>query len=340
MVCQIDTYIYFKISKEKYCLSNIIYIHIYLSYVIYDIYIILFIKIENYKHKYIINDPLKLFSISAIVLCHSLYIFSIFFYNMFLSSVISYGLITHNSFLTLRKLSKKLLFCFCHGFSSSSSTSTKMKNNNKLSVRNQTRFKKSFLLLREKTILKKALELSILCDNDICVIHYDREGNLVNAYPEDQSQVKDILQRYNNLSDREKIKKNTNLSQFYNKKLVDEKRRSLTDAEERKRFTKKVGAFKGSLEDKLQIVKDRVRDLLYSQDHQTEPDQSPCLDVIGDHVSASSDQYLLGPASCATDASNHESKFSVFLFNHETATFTQLPNSASSSFDQGLIGTY
>ncbi|KAG2242134.1 hypothetical protein Bca52824_096022 [Brassica carinata] len=241
-----------------------------------------------------------------------------------------------------------------------------MKNNNKLSVRNQTRFKKSFLLLRE-TILKKALELSILCDNDICVIHYDREGNLVNAYPEDQSQVKDILQRYNNLSDREKIKKNTNLSQFYNKKLVDEKRRSLTDAEERKRFTKKVGAFKGSLEDKLQIVKDRVRDLLYSQDHQTEPDQSPCLDVMSQQnhnfpgsssgfffpnelsdpwmnfmviMSASSDQYLLGPASCATDASNHESKFSVFLFNHETATFTQLPNSASSSFDQGLIGTY
>ncbi|RID57009.1 hypothetical protein BRARA_F00416 [Brassica rapa] len=252
-----------------------------------------------------------------------------------------------------------------------------MKNNNKLSVRNQTRFKKPFLLLREKTILKKALELSILCDNDIFVIHYDREGDLVNTYPEDQSQVKDILQRYNNLSEREKIKKNTNLSQFYNKKLVDEKRRSLTDAEERKRFTKKVGEFKGSLEHKLQIVKDRVRDLLYSQ--------STCLDVMseqnhnfpasssgfffspnelydprmnftphdldqqqsftsllmsGDHLSASTDQYHLSPASCATDSSNHESKFSVFVFNHETATFTQLPNSASSSFDQGLIGTY
>ena len=220
---------------------------------------------------------------------------------------------------------------------SSSSTSTKMKNNNKLSVRNQTRFKKSFLLLREKTILKKALELSILCENEICVIHCDREGNLVNTYPEDQCQVKDILKRYNRLSDREKIKKNTNLSQFYNKKLVDEKRRSLTDAEERKRFTKKVGAFKGSLEDKLQIVKDRVRDLLYSQ---TGSQSFTNLLMSGDHVSASSDQYLLGPASCATDASNHESKFSVFLFNHETATFTQLPNSASSSFDQGLIGTY
>ncbi|XP_033134039.1 agamous-like MADS-box protein AGL53 [Brassica rapa] len=164
----------------------------------------------------------------------------------------------------------------------SSSTSTKMKNNNKLSVRNETRFKKSFLLLREKTVLKKALELSILCDNDICVIHYDREGNLVNTYPEDQCQVKDILERYNRLSDREKIKKNTNLSQFYNKKLVDEKRRSLTDAEERKKFTKKVGEFKGSLVDQLLVLQDRARYLLYSQDHQTKPDQSRCLAAMSE----------------------------------------------------------
>ncbi|KAG2314376.1 hypothetical protein Bca4012_065044 [Brassica carinata] len=250
----------------------------------------------------------------------------------------------------------------------SSSSTTKMKKNNKLYVRNQTRFKKSFLLAREKTILKKALELSILCDNQICVIHYDRDGNLVNTMPEDQSQ------------------KNTNLSQFYNKKLVDENRRSLTDAEERKRFTKKVGEFKGSLEDKFHIF----RDLLYSQDHQTEQDQSPFLDVMfqenhkassygffpandfssslieedplmnfcpqdldqqqsfsdllmsGDHVSTITDQYLLSPASSSTVCSfnHHQSKFSVFLFNHETASFTQLPNSASSSFDQGLIGSY
>ena len=56
----------------------------------------------------------------------------------------------------------------------------------------------------------------------------------------DLSQVKDILERYRNLSDREKIKKNTNLSQFYNKKPVDEKRRSLTDAEVRKKFGLKL----------------------------------------------------------------------------------------------------
>ncbi|CAN7132469.1 unnamed protein product [Brassica rapa subsp. narinosa] len=265
----------------------------------------------------------------------------------------------------------------------SSSTSTKMKNNNKLSVRNETRFKKSFLLLREKTVLKKALELSILCDNDICVIHYDREGNLVNTYPEDQCQVKDILERYNRLSDREKIKKNTNLSQFYNKKLVDEKRRSLTDAEERKKFTKKVGEFKGSLVDQLLVLQDRARYLLYSQDHQTEPDQSRCLaamseqnhnfsapssgffphndfssslidevdplmnfcppvidNLVSDHQqqigSSLTNLLMSGDASTPAGSSNHQSKFSMFLFNHETATFTQLPNSVSSSFDQGL----
>ncbi|KAF8105882.1 hypothetical protein N665_0152s0018 [Sinapis alba] len=252
------------------------------------------------------------------------------------------------------------------------------KKNTKLSVRNQTRFKKSFLLLREKTILKKALELSVLCENEICVIHYDREGNLVNTYLEDQCQVKDIVQRYNSLSEREKLKKNTNLSQFLNKKLVDEKRKALTDAEEHKKLGKKVGEFKGSLEDKLHILHDRVRHLLCSQTT-TEQDQSPCLAVTSqqnhndfssscsqieedplmnysphdldqqqslmnllmsgdEHVSTSTDQYLLSPASSAT--LNHQSKFSVFLFNHETATFTQLPNSVTSSFDQGLIGTY
>ncbi|KAJ4917509.1 AGAMOUS-like 53 [Raphanus sativus] len=244
-------------------------------------------------------------------------------------------------------------------------------------------------------MLKKALELTVLCDNKICVLHYDRDGNLVSTMPEDQSQVTDILDKYRNLSDGEKLKKSTNLSQFYNKKLVDEKKRSLTDAEERKKFTKKVGDFKGSLLDQFRILEDRVRHLRYSQDHhhQTQQDQSPFLDVTsqenhnfpeassygffpandfssslieedplmnfiphdldqqesftnllmsGDHVSTITDQYLPSPASSSAvcSSNHHQGKFSVFLFNHETATFTQLPNSASSSFHQGLIGTY
>ncbi|KAF3524658.1 hypothetical protein F2Q69_00046483 [Brassica cretica] len=210
----------------------------------------------------------------------------------------------------------------------------------------------------------------------------DPDGNLVNTYPENQCQVKDILKRYNRLSDREKIKKNTNLSQFYNKKLVDEKRRALTDAEERKKFTKKVGDFKGSLQDQFLILQDRACDLLYSQDHQTEPDQSRCLaamseqnhnfpapssgffphndfsfslidedplmkfcppvidNLVSDYQqqigSSLTNLLMSGDASTRAGSSNDRSKFSMFLFNHETATVTQLPNSVSSSFDQGL----
>ncbi|CAH8359160.1 unnamed protein product [Eruca vesicaria subsp. sativa] len=242
-------------------------------------------------------------------------------------------------------------------------------NNDKLSVRNKTRFKNTNLITRQKTILKKALELSILCDNEICVIHYDREGNLVETYPEEQSKVEDILGSYNSLGDREKLKKNTNLSQFCNKKLVDEKKRSLTNAEEHNKFTKKVGEFEGSLVDQFHILQDRMINII-------RPQPSPSLDVISEkdhnfpassgftlandldqqqqetrsvmnllmsgdhHVSASTDQqYLLSPPSSSSSTAcslNQQSKFSVFVFNHETATFTQLPNSVSSRFDQGL----
>lgn len=298
-----------------------------------------------------------------------------------------------------------------HSFSSSSST--KM-NNNKLSVRNKTRFKNTNLITRQKTILKKALELSVLCESETCVIHYDREGNFVEAYPEDQCQVKDILERYSRLSDQEKLKKQTNLSQFCNKKLLDEKRRSLTDAEERKKFTKKVGEFEGSLVDQFRILQDRFRDLHQDQSpfldvmpeknlnfptsssdfvlandfssslihedplmnsgpHDLDQQQetrslSPFLDVMseqnlnfptsfspydldqqqesgsltnlltsGDHHVSANQNHLIPPASCSTACSlNQQSKFSVFVFNHETATFTQLP----SSFNHGLIGSY
>ncbi|CAN6927455.1 unnamed protein product [Brassica oleracea] len=45
---------------------------------------------------------------------------------------------------------------------------------------------------------------------------------------------------------------------------------------------------------------------------------------------------MSGDASTRAGSFNDRSKFSMFLFNHETATVTQLPNSVSSSFDQGL----
>ncbi|WZZ15798.1 hypothetical protein YC2023_108887 [Brassica napus] len=99
---------------------------------------------------------------------------------------------------------------------SSSSTSSSRNKKVKLSVRKQTLFKKSSinLLMRQETILKKAGELSTLCGNEICVIHYDRVGNLVRTWPEDESQVQVIAERYSKLTHEEKQKKSTNLSKY------------------------------------------------------------------------------------------------------------------------------
>ncbi|AED93649.1 AGAMOUS-like 54 [Arabidopsis thaliana] len=79
-------------------------------------------------------------------------------------------------------------------------SSTSTKKNTKLFVRNQTCFKKSSLSssnakkttnlsMREQTMFKKALELSTLCDIEVCVIYYGRDGKLIKTWPEDQSKI-------------------------------------------------------------------------------------------------------------------------------------------------------
>ncbi|XP_048627708.1 agamous-like MADS-box protein AGL93 [Brassica napus] len=165
----------------------------------------------------------------------------------------------------------------------SSSTSTRMKNNNKPLVR-----------------------AFHLCDNDICVIHYDREGNLVNTYPEDQCQVKHIVERYRNLRDGEKIKKKP----IFHSSIT---RNSLTRRGDLLRTQRNA---KGSL-------------------RKLESSRVPWNKVTDSKRQGSSLTNLLMSGD-ASGSSNDRSKFSIFLFNHETATFTPLPNSVSSSFDQGL----
>ncbi|CAN7061265.1 unnamed protein product [Brassica oleracea var. botrytis] len=128
---------------------------------------------------------------------------------------------------------------------SSSSRNKKVK----LSVRKQTLFKKSStnLLMRQETILKKAGELSTL-----------------RTWPEDESQVQVMAERYSQLTHKEKQKKSTNLSKFLNKKMHDEKKRSPIE------FSQKVQDLEGSLVYKLQLL----RDMMLREDHHAEPDQS------------------------------------------------------------------
>ncbi|ESQ32199.1 hypothetical protein EUTSA_v10005452mg [Eutrema salsugineum] len=269
-----------------------------------------------------------------------------------------------------------------------SSSSTKSKT--KLSERYQTSFKKaSFsstipaskknmnISMREQTMLNKAYELSTLCDIQACVIYYGRDGELIKTWPEDQSKVRAMAEKFHKLSHNEKRKKSTNLSQFLNKKLNDEKKRSLDQNDNK--FSDKVLAIEHSLETRLRIFQDKLRLL------QTKPNQS--LAVLSDCGSSSStvqnhnfmdssvffssdispnpllineppmmnlstplinDQSLAANSSGFTThlspsliedphhqslTTNHQSRFSTFLYNHDNNSFYQLGDSVS-RFDQ------
>ncbi|ESQ37475.1 hypothetical protein EUTSA_v10002808mg [Eutrema salsugineum] len=254
--------------------------------------------------------------------------------------------------------------------SSSSSSSSTKKMKSKLSVRRkQTSFKKSSssvnknipsakkktdISRREQTLLNKAYELSTLCEIELCVIYYNRDGELIKTWPEDQSKVRDMAERFSKLSDKEKNKKSTNLSQFLNKKIHDEKKREGED----NKFSQKVLEIEDSLENHLQILQERLRQVLYLHDHQTESDRSRLAVLSGSSMAEEQkNQNFMGSSSSsgffstdtlmnlsndqtsssfATDSlSHHQSKVSIFLYNHENATLTQLADSVP-SYDQAL----
>ncbi|CAH8272378.1 unnamed protein product [Arabidopsis lyrata] len=222
-----------------------------------------------------------------------------------------------------------------------SSMSTKKKT--KLSLRNQTCFKKSSLSsstakkttnlsMREETMFKKAFELSTLCDIEVCVIYYGRDGELIKTWPEDQSKVRDMAERFTKLNDRERRKKSTNLSLLLRKKILDDNK-----------LLEKVLEMKDSLESGLRVLQDKL--LLLQPENQIELGQSRVVSSTTNPLSFPVDHHqqwtkplVNGVPNAEKDLSTsslnqHQSKFSVFLYNHDNGSFYQVPDSVS-SFDQ------
>ncbi|KAG7556760.1 Transcription factor MADS-box [Arabidopsis suecica] len=226
-----------------------------------------------------------------------------------------------------------------------SSMSTKKKT--KLSLRNQTCFKKSSLSsstakrttnlsMREDTMFKKAFELSTLCDIEVCVIYYGRDGELIKTWPEDRSKVRDMAERFTKLNDRERRKKSTNLSLLLRKKILDDNK-----------LSEKVLEMKDSLESGLRVLQDKLR--LLQPENQTELGQSRVVSSTTNPLSSPEDHHqqqwteslVNGVSNTEQDLSmsslsQHQSKFSIFLYNHDNGSFCQLPDSVS-SFDQSAL---
>ncbi|CAH2065814.1 unnamed protein product, partial [Thlaspi arvense] len=89
---------------------------------------------------------------------------------------------------------------------------------------------------REATLVKKSYELSTLCGIDVCIICYDREGELIKTWPEDR----DMSERFSRLSDKEKKKKSVDLSRFLNKMASNDKKVSEASLECRTNVVSKM----------------------------------------------------------------------------------------------------
>ncbi|XP_010495396.2 PREDICTED: agamous-like MADS-box protein AGL53 [Camelina sativa] len=227
--------------------------------------------------------------------------------------------------------------------SSSSSSMLASSSSSMLSVRNRKCFKPSLssvskkttnLASREKTMFKKASELSILCDVELCVIYYNRDGDLVGTWPEDQSKVRDMAERYSKLNDSERRKKSTNLSQFLNKKTDKMTSLDIND----KRFSEKLLEMEASLESNLRVFQDNLLRVLQNQTEQ--PDQNPLVSSAGFFTT---DPSLMSGGVSETEQNlstpsltqQHQSKVSLFLYNHDNGSFCQLPDSVS-TFDPSM----
>ncbi|XP_010495530.1 PREDICTED: agamous-like MADS-box protein AGL93 [Camelina sativa] len=182
-------------------------------------------------------------------------------------------------------------------------------------------------------MFKKASELSNLCDIKVCVIYYGRYGELVKTWPEDQSKVRDMAERFSKLNDRERRKNSTNLSLILNKKTLKDKK-TFFDIKDN-RFSEKVLEIEASLESALRVLQDKLLRL----QNQTKPDQNP---VVSSASFFTTDASLMsGVSKTKQDLSTpsltqqHQSKVSVFLYNHDNGSFCQLSHSVS-GFDPSM----
>lgn len=216
---------------------------------------------------------------------------------------------------------------------------------NKLLVRKDTIFKKpssSLYNARAATVLKKAFELSELCGVDVCIIWYDREGNLVKTWPEnEEAKVRAIAERYSMLSEEERGKKRNNLSGFLNKKMIRDKKESLRKRDNK--FFQEVSELEDSLQTRLQTIKDYLQRPHLDQPQDISSNDSSIINAyhhqassLLSYPSSSSENCVDVSTTTTTTSIDHpRSKFSILLFNHENGALTQLANpSALSSFEQ------
>ncbi|CAN8255790.1 unnamed protein product [Cochlearia groenlandica] len=222
-------------------------------------------------------------------------------------------------------------------------------------------FSSSMMKARNDTFFRKAHELSTLCDVDVCVIYYGRDGELIKTWPEDQSKVRDMADRFAKLSKGEKAKKSTTLSQFLNKRINDDKKHDFN------RFSEKLSAVEASLlrrlpflQEKLQLLcpDDQIPALIDMSSSSSSPpppivnvqtsnnktchvsttDVSSSQTIVVDNQTEPLKNHMIQEQEdqkiyTGNPMHNNQERYTILLLDGENGTFTQIGTSVS-GFEQ------
>ncbi|XP_010480551.1 PREDICTED: agamous-like MADS-box protein AGL75 [Camelina sativa] len=169
---------------------------------------------------------------------------------------------------------------------------------------------------RLETIFRKAKQLSILCQVDVCVIYYGPDGDL-KTFPNDKEKVRNMAMRYSRLNDSLRRKKSFNISEFLEGEKDNPNKRRKTSPSP---SPKNVDVLIDSLELKISTFQERVRYLVSQEKHKL---------LDHHHQSLASSTPSSSSSSLTNRSLNPSQQFSLLVYNHGDNTLSQIPLSAS-----------
>lgn len=191
------------------------------------------------------------------------------------------------------------------------------------------------LIKRQATVFKKAEELSILCDIDVCVICYMSDGKL-KTWPDDREKVKAIARRYGELSETKRRKGSVDLHEFLERINKDDSK----EEEEKKKKIKvrRVSRVKYpvwdprfdnySVEQLTGLVQSLERNLTRIQ-HRTHAVGEAQGQRRMQYTNMASQELMM--AHTMNQLQQHSNQVSMYLWNHDNGSFSQIPVSALAS---------
>ncbi|XP_010436822.1 PREDICTED: agamous-like MADS-box protein AGL75 [Camelina sativa] len=204
---------------------------------------------------------------------------------------------------------------------------------------------------RLETLFRKAEQLSVLCQIEVCVIYYGPQGEL-KTWPHEREKVRNMAMRYSRLNESLRSKKRVNLSEF-----LKDKDKGLENPNKRRKTSspkKNVDVLKYPISDhyspdqipqliqslqlnistfqrRLRFLESQEKHKLLDHHHQSLASSSS---LTTHSLNPSLHQSLASSSSLTTQSLNPSQQFSLFVYNHGDNTLSQIPVSASNLNNQ------